>query len=145
MATDFSAASNRAVETAVSLARQCDAALTLLHVVDISAQTVAGRTMPAAELMKSLWERAFEDMSRLAYSLRGQVNAQTAMEEGLPCEVIIEKSRSFDILIIGQTRQKSRWNLFSHHTVQRVLQNAACPVIVATEKQAAPIRVYQPA
>src|ERR1700690_2780050 len=36
VATDFSPCSTRAVESAVALARQCGASLTLLHVIDIN-------------------------------------------------------------------------------------------------------------
>lgn len=93
--------------------------------------------MPAAQLMKCLWEAAFENMGRLASSLSGQLNAQTGVEEGLPCELIAERSRSFDLLVIGQAQAKPCWNWFSHQTVERVLQNAACPVIVATQQRSA--------
>src|SRR6516162_7990648 len=36
--TDFSAASGNAVERAVAIANQCNATMTILHVVDINAQ-----------------------------------------------------------------------------------------------------------
>jgi nucleotide-binding universal stress UspA family protein len=137
VATDFSDRSSEAVELAVALARQCDATLTVLHVIDISAQSVEGERPPAAELMRRLWKRGFEEMGRLAFSLSGRVTARTVVEEGLPCEVIIEKSGDFDLLIIGRTCPRTSWGWFSHQTMQRVIQNAACPVIVAPESQTA--------
>lgn len=133
VATDFSSASVRAVEFAVTLAQQWDAELTLLHVIDISAQSAQGESLPAARLMSHLWNKGFEEMGRLAFALSGKVHAQSAMEEGLPCEIIVEKSADFDLVIIGRTHGKMQWNLFSHQTVQRVLQNASCPVIVAPD------------
>jgi nucleotide-binding universal stress UspA family protein len=134
VATDFSRASARALEFAVNLAQQWEAELTLLHVIDINAQLAGGESLPAALLMSSLWRRGFEKMSRLVFSLGGRVPAQTAIEEGLPWETIAESSADFDLVVIGRTCGKKHWNLFSHQTVQRVLENATCPVMVAPDR-----------
>jgi nucleotide-binding universal stress UspA family protein len=134
VATNFSSASARAVEFAVDLSQEWSAELTILHVIDISAQSAEGESLPAAQLMSHLWRKGFERIGRLAFLLSGRVHAQTVVEEGLPYEVIAEKSHDFDLVIIGRARRKTHWNIFSHQTVQRVLQNAACPVIVAPER-----------
>lgn len=131
VATDFSLASARAVEFAVNLAQQWDAELTVLHVIDINAQSAGGESLPANQLMSHLWQRGFEKMGRLVFALGGRVHAQTSVEEGLPWETIAEKSAGFDLVVIGRTREKKHWNPFSHRTVERVLENAACPVIIA--------------
>jgi len=69
-------------------------------------------------------------MGKLAFSLSGHVDAQTAIEEGLPWEQIIEKSLQSDVLILGKSRSRPGFHLFSKHTAQRVIENATCPVIV---------------
>ena len=137
LATDFSSASTQAIEFAVTLAQQRDAELTVLHVIDINAQSAEGESLPAAQLMSRLWQKGFEGMQRLALALGGRVQAHTVVEEGLPWEIITEKSRDFDVVIIGRTCGKKRWKLFAHQTAQRVLQNAACPVIFAPEQRKA--------
>jgi len=129
--TDFSLASAKALELAVALAEQCDAALTILHVVDLNAQAQAGA---AAETMRKAWDRGSAQMGELAWSLCDQVEAQTKLEEGLPWEKIVELSRESDLVILGRGRSKKGWKLFSRQTAQRVLANAACPVMVVSDR-----------
>jgi hypothetical protein len=101
-----------------------------LNVVDCGAGSGAGYVKHADELMKHLWGEGSAQMGRLAWSLCGQVEAQTTLEEGLPWDKIVEKSRDFDLLIFGKSRSKTGWRLFSQHTAQRAIENAACPVMV---------------
>ncbi len=127
MPIDFSPSSAEAVECAVTIANQCNAALTLLHVVDINAQARSGS---AEELMQRLWGEGSTRMRQLAWSLGSRVEAQTTLEEGLPWYRIVEKSRAFDLLILGKSRAKTGRKLFSKRTAQRVIENAGCPVMV---------------
>jgi nucleotide-binding universal stress UspA family protein len=129
--TDFSSASTKALERAVALANQCDAALTILHVVDINAPSNCGS---AAHLMQTLWEEGSTRMGELAWSLCGQVHARTTVEEGLAWEKIVEKSWESDLVILGKTQARHGWKLFSRRTAQRVQENATCPVMVVTER-----------
>ena len=124
--TDFSPASTVAVKRAVALANQCGATLTILHIIDINPQGAG----TADNLMKGLWSEASAEMGRLAWSLCGQVEAQTMLQEGLPWEEIVEKSKDFDLVIVGKSRANKRWKLFSKHTAECVAENAACPVMV---------------
>jgi nucleotide-binding universal stress UspA family protein len=133
--TDFSQASGKALERAVAIANQCDANLTILHVIDINAQVGTDRCASAEDLMKHLWGDGSTRMGQLAWSLCGQVKAQTAVQEGLPWEEIVERSRDFDLVLLGESRAKRRWNFFSKRTAQRVLENAACPVMLVREEE----------
>src|SRR5215471_5928058 len=72
--TDFSPASNKALECAVAVANQCGATLTIFHVININAQATSGA---ADELMKRLWDQASARMGQLAWSFSGQVDART--------------------------------------------------------------------
>ena len=127
MATDFSHSSARAVERAIRLADDYDAALTVLHVIDIGWQAGSGA---AKELMKELWHESSTQMAQLAWSMCGQLEAQTTIEEGLPWEQILVKSRDFDLIVLGKSRPKAGWKLFCQRTVKRVVENALCPVMV---------------
>jgi nucleotide-binding universal stress UspA family protein len=131
--TDFSPASARAVERAMAIANQCNAELTILHVVDINAQAAPGESGIAEDLMQRRWGEGSEQMGQLALSLCGQVEARTMIEQGLAWETIVEKSRDFDLVILGQNSGRSGRKLFSQHTGQRVIANAACPVMVVPD------------
>jgi nucleotide-binding universal stress UspA family protein len=128
VATGFSPVSGEAVARAVALARQCNAELTILHVIDTNGQAEPGT---AEDLMKRLWGEGSAQMAQLAWSLGGQVEAQTLLAQGLPWEVIVERSKEFDLVLIGKSRGRKGRRLFSRRTAQRVVENAACPVMVA--------------
>jgi nucleotide-binding universal stress UspA family protein len=125
--TDFSTGSARAIERAVAIANQCSADVTILHVVDINTQVEAGE---CDAFMRRIWDEGSSQMGQLALSLSGRVEARTMVEQGLAWETIIEKSRDFDLVVLGQSERRSSLRLFSQHTAQRVMENAACPVMV---------------
>jgi nucleotide-binding universal stress UspA family protein len=127
VATDFSIASKSALHQSVALANQCQSVLTILHVIDINTQSEMGT---AEDVMSRLWTEGFTQMGQLAGQLSGQVDAQTILEQGLPCEIIVRKSLEFDLIILGQPHPKKSWNVFSKKTVQRVIENAFCPVMI---------------
>ena len=127
--TDFSPSSARAIEHAADLAGQSAAILTLLHVIDVNVRPKPGET--AAALMKHLWDDASRQMKHLARLLAGRIEARTAIEEGLPWEEIVEKSRAADLIVLGKDDSKSRWRFFARHTAERVIKHSTCPVMVA--------------
>jgi nucleotide-binding universal stress UspA family protein len=131
VATDFSASSAGAIERAVGIANQCGADLTILHVVDINAQVEAEE---CGTFMRRIWDEGSSQMGQLAWSLSGQVEARTMIEQGLPWEAIVERSREFDLVILGKSSAKTRNRLFSKHTAQRVIEGAACPVMVVPDR-----------
>jgi nucleotide-binding universal stress UspA family protein len=129
--TDFSAGSAEAVAQAAALARRYDASLTILHVIDCNPALARTHVGPAEELMKQLWAAGTAGLRQLSESLAlQQVKAQTQLVEGLPAEVIIENSATFDLLVISEEHSKPAWSLFSRHTVRRVIDGAACPLLV---------------
>jgi len=131
VATDFSPASAKAVELAATVASQCDATLTILHVVDINAQAVSGHLGMADEAMNALWAEGFSKMAQIACSLPGRARAQSTINEGLPWEEIASQSREFDLLVLG-SHGKANGKLFSPHAGRRILENSACPVLVVS-------------
>lgn len=123
---DFSPASKAALQRAVWLANQCEARLTILHVVDVSAHNKAE---PAAAFMQRLWNEGSARVAQLASTLCGQVDTQTVIEEALTWEAITQRTWDFDLVILGKDRKKAS-GLFSRRTVKRVLEKAHCPVMV---------------
>ena len=139
--TDFSPHSTIAVERAVALARQSDATLTILHVVDINPPAASTHYGTADDLMRQLWVTGTSELVRLKKSLeQTQVRIQTLLVEGLPYEAIIENSSGFDLLVISEPRPKSGWNFFSMHTARRVIEQPKCPVHVVRQETGLPDR-----
>jgi nucleotide-binding universal stress UspA family protein len=129
--TNFSPASVDAVAQAATLARRHDALLTILHVIDINPPSARTHVGPADELMRQLWAIGKAELRRLTESLeQQQTRTQARIIEGIPAEVIIENSSSFDLLAINEERSGSAWNPFSRHTARRVIEGAACPLLV---------------
>jgi nucleotide-binding universal stress UspA family protein len=134
--TDFSACSAEAVARAAELARQHDATLTILHVIDINPPTAPTHCGTAVELMERLWTTGISALRRLTESLaQNHTKARRRILEGLPAEAIVENSSGFDLLVIGQPRSRSSWKFFSRHTARRVIERAECPVLVVDESR----------
>jgi nucleotide-binding universal stress UspA family protein len=133
--TDFSASSAEAVAQAVVLARRHDAALTILHVIDINPPEARNHAGSAYSLMRQVRAIGTFGLHRLAASVaQNQIKPQTLMVEGIPAEVIVENSSRFDLLVIGKKDSKSPWNPFSRHTARRVIDAAQCPVLVVDKE-----------
>ena len=129
--TDFSPCSARAIERAIELAGQCDATVSLLHVVDVNSPAAFAHCGTADELMGKLWATGVFELRRSAEALaQSQIWIRTQIVEGFPAEAIIEHSSGSDLLVIAEPRPKSAWSLFSKHTVRRVIEQAQCPVEV---------------
>jgi nucleotide-binding universal stress UspA family protein len=52
------------------------------------------------------------------------------IKEGLPHQEICDAARHSDLIVIGKNRRNSFWKLFSRRTVQAVVEEATCPVLV---------------
>ena len=129
--TDYSSGAGKAIQRGVAMARQFAAELALLHVIDI---TTPGGQGTAEQMMQRLWHDGSTRMAHLACSLAGQVEAQTLLAEGIPWEVIAEKSGEFDLIVLAHSGRKKVWRFCPKHTARRVIENARCPVMVIGEE-----------
>jgi nucleotide-binding universal stress UspA family protein len=121
---------------AIRLARQCGAAVTLLHVVDVNLHTPPTGPANVERLQRELWQKGRLQLGQTVSKLgEEQVEVQTLIREGLSWEEIVEAARDCDLIVIGQHKRKRFWHLFSRHTVQGVLDAAPCPVLVIGEQQ----------
>lgn len=137
VSTDFSPASAAALAQAAALASQWGASLSVLHVVDVNAPTRPAEWSAAKDLMTGLWAEAASRLGELKRSLRSQMEVDTVIREGIPSEEIVEMSRKVDLVILGQPGGRKGWSLFSRRTVERVIQDAACAVMVVPHPTAA--------
>lgn len=135
VATDLSERSVRALRRAVLLARQSDAALLLVHVVDDDQP-----------------RRIVETERGEASSLLRQMAATTRDVDGVVCETRVILASAFvgiaqavadeapDLLVIGPHRRQVLRDVFVGTTAERTIRSVNCPVLMAN---APPVAHYR--
>jgi nucleotide-binding universal stress UspA family protein len=135
MATDLSARSDRALERAVMLAREHDARLTIVHVVD--------EDLPAA--LAENQQNAAEE------SIRQHINELTAADGlNISTEVIFgrayidilemsEKTEA-EMIILGVHREDAFKDMFRGTTAERVIRGSNVPVLLVRDRPNNPYR-----
>lgn len=134
---DFSDLSKDALPYASLLARQFDAELVLLHIVEIfPIDSLLGRELThqtTVPLMRQA-EAGLERMAEKLYKASG-VKATVAVRAGSPFAEISDaaKTGSADLIVLtthGHTGLKHVW---LGSTAERVVRHASCPVLVVGE------------
>ena len=130
--TDFSEHSNFALRYAMPLARQFDARITLLHVIEPASVPSDGlylgsatdHLIPVAEHeIACIWEREKAIRPPAWRSIVG---------EGVPSEVILRTAAAekTDLIIIATHGRTGLARVFLGSTAERVIRQAPCPVLV---------------
>jgi len=140
---DFSACSVEALRHASALAKQFEAVIDVVHVVQLN---IAGEEagVPRTALIRQLSDAARQNLSKLIEILwAGEIMATVAIQEGRPADVIVQeaRARNSDLIIIGTHKKQGRLRLFRRNTAARVIRRAPCPVLVvpiATGELSAP-------
>ncbi|MGD2130754.1 MAG: universal stress protein [Lysobacterales bacterium] len=127
VATDLTPRSDRAVRRAARMARDCDASLTVLYVID--------DILPAAicdqlesHATKELGELVGDEVNRLG------VPAETRIEFGKPDRVILETAHSaaMDLIVFGTHREGPE--SLRGTTIERVLRTGSVPCLMAVRR-----------
>jgi nucleotide-binding universal stress UspA family protein len=140
-ALDLTSASTRTLETALSLAGENLARLTLLHVVDGLEKPRAGDPPPAwaeadlAEIQRRLHERVPSEAPLVCA-------VDERIEEGVPWRRILEvaEETEADLLVMGAHVGHELDRALFGSTVGRVVRRAECPVLVVREARPAASR-----
>jgi nucleotide-binding universal stress UspA family protein len=129
LTTDFSEGTPDAVAFALSIAQECQAKLTLLHVLHDVAADIAGKYRDPlvrgieTQLQKLVPESALD-----------WCDVETRVEEGLPFKVIpaFVKSGAFDLLVMNIHGKNMLDRALIGSTAERTLRTAAeiCPVLL---------------
>jgi nucleotide-binding universal stress UspA family protein len=130
-AVDFSETALRAVDCAVSLARETGAELTLLHVHE---DEPAGELVAPGEASRSADEerRVLETHLRGRMPPAGELRAKAEVVNGAkPGEAILEQAhmRGCDLLVIGARGRRTVGAAVFGSTTDRVVRGASCPVL----------------
>ena len=141
-ATDYSKASARALDEAVSLAKQNRAELLILHVIEPLSSYAAGEDFGSAELYMKMEESAKQDAQRSMQKLmrklkQARVNAKSLLLKGLAAhEQIVKaaKSRKANMIVIGTHGRTGLSKLVMGSVAGKVVSLASCPVVVVRGK-----------
>jgi nucleotide-binding universal stress UspA family protein len=140
-ATDFSPASETAFEDAVDLAKQNNAELLLVHVVE-PVRYVAGEEFGGPELYVKLEEitdqNAQASMNKLLEKVESlNVKAKGMLLKGIAHEQIVNaaESEKADMIVIGTHGRTGFSKLFMGSVAGRVISTALCPVLTVRGKR----------
>lgn len=137
---DFSRESAKAVRYAVSLARQFDSSITLVHVVEPSygpaelGGTHAAR--PATEKQRAA--QAKSKLGVLGHRILGPCRiVETVIRSGLAFFEITEAAKALraDLIIIGTHGFSSVTRAVMGSTAEKVVRHAPCPVLVVRRQE----------
>jgi len=135
--TDFSERSQEAVRTAIDLAEQCGAKITLLHVVQLPVSSWPEGEMAVDEIMtsssRSLSEIADGISTALINEKLVRLNTQSIGRE------IIETARhiSADLIVLAMHDCNPFARALLGSTTEYLIHHAPCSVLVARQKHGA--------
>lgn len=139
-ATDFSPASEPALEEAIDLAKQNDAELLVVHVIE-PVRYVAGEEFGGPELYVRLEEitdqNAQASMKKLIEKVdKLKVKVKSLLLKGVAHEQIVSaaETRKADMIVIGTHGRTGFSKLFMGSVAGRVISTALCPVLTVRGK-----------
>ena len=132
--TDFSNGARAAMDHAISLAKDYDAKLVLLYVIqDISiAEWYIPSTISAGELVEDMQKSAWQEMDKWIAEVSKQVkDVEKMVVRGVPFVEIIQtaKERNADLIVIGTHGRTGIDHMLFGSTAEKVVRKAACPVL----------------
>jgi universal stress protein A len=126
---DFSECTEKALLYAVPFARQFNATLTLLHVVEPP-------YLPASEMGVVVEVESKDDARKELETLRGRlagkVPCQTMVRKGSAQIEIIDAAKELgcDLIILGSHGRTGVERLLMGSTVEKVVRRAGCPILI---------------
>lgn len=135
MATDLSARSDRALERAVSLAREHDAKLTVVHVID--------EDLPAAlagAQEKAARQAIDEYVGELAAGAMPDVSIEILFGKADVDILEMSEKTGAEMIVLGMHRESARTNGFRGTTVERVIRAGNVPALLVKDRMTKPYR-----
>jgi nucleotide-binding universal stress UspA family protein len=125
--TDFSSGTAEALDYAFSLAQECQARITLLHVVDqVTVESSVKSSLPTIDAIRLQLEKL------VPAEARPWCEVKTRVEVGVPYSTIlqIQKSVKADMLVMNVHGKGLIDRALLGSTAERVVRGAACPVLL---------------
>jgi nucleotide-binding universal stress UspA family protein len=132
--TDFSNGARAAMDHAVSLAKDYQARLILLYVIqDISiAEWYIPSSLSVADLLEDMQKSATAEMDKWGVEVSAQVkDVEKMVVRGVPFVEIIKtaKDKQVDLIVIGTHGRTGIDHLLFGSTAEKVVRKAPCPVL----------------
>jgi nucleotide-binding universal stress UspA family protein len=132
--TDYSNGARAAMDHAISLAKDYQAKLILLYVIqDISiAEWYIPSSISAGELIEDMQKSAWQEMDKWFAEVSKQVkDVEKMVVRGVPFVEIIQtaKERNADLIVIGTHGRTGIDHMLFGSTAEKVVRKAACPVL----------------
>ncbi len=145
---DFSDCSLDALEYAAQAAKQFDAAVTILHVMEPVSYSLDFSLIHAGEA-RAQRERVETRLKDLTALLRREgLTAAHILRGGLPADSVLDWSReeAYDLIVMGTHGRRGVSHLASGSVAEAVLRRAPCPVLTVKSPKFSPghRRVVQP-
>jgi len=125
--TDFSAGTTEALKYAFSFAQECQARITLLHVVDqVTAASSLTPVLPTIDAIRRQLEKL------VPAEARPWCDVKTRVEVGVPYNTIsaVQKSEKADLLVMNVHGKGLLDRALLGSTAERVIRAAVCPVLL---------------
>jgi universal stress protein A len=134
---DFSEASEKAVQDAVDIAIQNDAAVYLLHVNEII-QLCAIDYCLDASIMEEIENKTFASSNEMLQKMIDKVRntkgikVQSIIKKGNPFEEIlkVQNEKKIDLIVIAPHRKKGVLGLFLGSVAEKITRGASCQVLI---------------
>ncbi len=141
VSTDFSAASERAIDYALSLAKKLGASVHLCHCAPETDPGLAGLVSPGMRTAAVAFVQQAMELSNAAHAELETLAARkrdlgvpltTGMIEGDPADAIVAAARSLhsDLIVIGSRSRPGVRHLLLGSVAEKVMRGAHCPVLV---------------
>jgi len=133
-AIDFSENSDFAFDYALTLARQFNSELTVMHVINEPVD-LRGFYVPHIsfeQLEKEIEEGAISMMEKFCQTRMGDfTNYKTAIVTGIPYEEITKKAEeaSASLIVLGTHGRTGLDHIIFGSTAERVVRSSSCPVL----------------
>lgn len=135
---DFSECSKKALQYALTFARQFDAALTLLHVIQVNYYVGDFGTIDTALLeteMRKNGEKQLEDL--VAKEVGKDLHCRTVLRSGrVVSEIVaVAKQAETDIIIISTHGHTGLKHVLLGSVAENVVRHAPCPVLIVRQQE----------
>jgi nucleotide-binding universal stress UspA family protein len=135
---DFSECAKKALRYAIPLAKQHEAALTLLYVVPVNSAMGESGGIDYAALETEMRSSGEKELSTLAVDeVRGEVPTDTLVCTGSPRLEIIEAAKSLpaDLIVISTHGRTGLKHVLLGSMAEALVLRAPCPVLVVRERE----------
>ncbi|KXU34074.1 hypothetical protein AXK11_09105 [Cephaloticoccus primus] len=133
---DFSRASNSVLKVAINLAREHNARIVLLHIVQPPVLiSEYGAIMTNVQDIVAISERTSAkelDKRQKSVARSAGVPVEVAQATGAPVRSIIEQAKKTkaDYIVVGSHGHSALYDLFAGSTASGLIRRAPCPVVV---------------